>query len=122
MELAEVASAVAASWGLDTCDPADVPDWTPDNPSRGQCGVTALVVQDLLGGELLLAEVHVAGERTGWHYWNRLDTDIDLTREQFRPDEVLTEPVVVPYPARPPGRCREEYELLRSRVLERLQT
>ena len=33
----------------------------PGRPSRGQCGTTALVVQDLLGGELLVAPVTVGG-------------------------------------------------------------
>ena len=48
------------SWSLQTCDPTDAPVWTPDEPSRGQCAVTALVVHDLLGGQLLEAEVHHA--------------------------------------------------------------
>lgn len=122
MELSDVEPHVRASWGADTCDPVDLP-WSPANPSRGQCGVTALVLHDLLGGELLVAEVtYAGGGRQGFHTWNRLPggTEVDLTREQFAPHELVGEPRVLERPAGPPGRCREQYELLRARVRERL--
>ncbi len=121
--LTDVQQAVRLSWGKDTCDPADRPDWHPDNPSRGQCGVTALVLNDLLGGELVLGEVRVAGERTGVHYWNRFGAgiEVDLTRDQFGPEESVVGAEVVRRPAGPPKRCREEYELLRARVLAGLR-
>jgi hypothetical protein len=40
-------------------DPADLPRWSPADPARGQCGPTALVVNDLLGGDLCVAEVRL---------------------------------------------------------------
>jgi hypothetical protein len=120
--LTDVERAVRAGWGIDTCDPVDRPDWHAGNPARGQCGVTALVLHDLFGGELMLGEVRVAGERTGAHYWNRFGAglEVDLTRGQFRPDEEVVGGRAVQRPAGPPKRCREEYELLRSRVLSAL--
>lgn len=54
--LADLQHVVRMSWGKDTCDPAD-------RHARGQCGVTALVLNDLFGGDLVLGEVRVAGER-----------------------------------------------------------
>lgn len=116
--LVDVEQAVRASWGADTCDPADRADWHPGNPARGQCGVTALVLHDMFGGELVLGEVRVAGERTGSHYWNRFGTglEVDLTRGQFRQDEDVVGAQVVQRPSGPPKRCREEYDLLRARV------
>lgn len=119
--LADVERAVRASWGADTCDPDDRADWHPGNPSRGQCGVTALVLNDLFGGELVLGEVRVAGERTGVHWWNRFGAgvEVDLTRDQFRPDEEIVGAQVIQRPDQPPKRCREEYELLKERVLRR---
>ena len=110
------------AWGPDTCDPSDLPDWHAGNPARGQCGVTALVIHDLLGGDLILGEVYDHGARRGFHYWNRLPdgTEVDLTRDQFSPEETVTAGVVAPRPAGPPRRCREQYELLRHRVLARL--
>ncbi len=61
--LRQIEQAVRDSWGLETCDPNQkaLAEWTPANPSRGQCGITALVVQNLLNGHLL----HLAGGSGG---------------------------------------------------------
>jgi hypothetical protein len=103
-------------------DPADVPRWSPANPARGQCGPTALVLNDLLGGELCVAEVRLRdGSRQGFHWWNLLaGVDIDLTREQFGADELVQEPRVLARPPRPLKRGAGQYLLLHSRVLGRL--
>ncbi|MER5847765.1 hypothetical protein ABT126_12080 [Streptomyces sp. NPDC002012] len=113
--------AIRGGWGADTTTPDHRPNWTPDNPARDQCGVTALVVHDLLGGELVRGEVHVSGERVDYHWWNRLGMgiEVDLTREQFGPDETVVGGVVIERPAEI-VRLREEYELLRSRVVAEL--
>ncbi len=53
--------------------------WTLTSPAAGQCSVTALVVQDLLGGDLLKTPVGEA-----WHFYNRVaDRIYDFTAEQF---------------------------------------
>jgi hypothetical protein len=119
---ATLEDALRKSWGRDTCDPVDLADWHAGNPARGQCGVTVLVVNDLLGGDLVLAEVSYAdGRKQGVHYWNRIGLlDIDLTRGQFTSDEHIGAGTVLPRPSHAPTRCREEYELLRSRVLAAL--
>jgi len=72
-----LAEAIRQSWGDDT---SIDPDWAGSCPSRGQCAVTALVVQDYLGGDLLRATVDGTS-----HYWNRLTNGetVDLSREQF---------------------------------------
>jgi hypothetical protein len=116
--LTEVEEAIKASWSIETCDPIDTDNWSPDNPSRGQCGATALVVRDLLGGELLEAEVLFAnGERQGFHYWNRLaGIEVDLTRDQFRPDEVVQPPQTVVGPPEFPWVVAEQHAILRQRV------
>ena len=97
LTLHEVEAAIRSSWSVETCDPTDEERWTPENPSLGQCAVTALVVHDLLGGELLEAEVHYTdGTRQGFHYWNRLaGVDIDLTRAQFAGNEHVQSPHLV---------------------------
>ena len=119
LTLADVGPAVRAAWCAETCDEVDVADWSPANPARGQCGTTALTVQDLLGGELLVAEVRYPdGSRQGYHWWNRLPggVEVDLTREQFTPDEVVHEPRVVVRPPGPPRRCAAQYLRLRASV------
>ncbi|WP_026328811.1 YunG family protein [Streptomyces sulphureus] len=116
--LSDVEAAVRRSWGADTCTPEFRERWSTENPAREQCGVTAMVVNDLFGGELMVGEVHVDGARTDMHWWNRLagGIEIDLTREQFGPAESVTEGVAVSRPPVEGARLREEYEVLRGRV------
>lgn len=71
--------AVEASWSQET---SNAPErWSPENRAFGQCAVTALVVQDYLGGALLRT---VVGDVS--HYWNELSDgfELDLTRHQFK--------------------------------------
>jgi hypothetical protein len=122
VSLGAIEAAVRQSWRVETCDPIDVPNWTVANPSRGQCAVTALVVRDLLGGELLEAEVHYPnGERQGFHYWNRLPgLDLDLTADQFKIDELVQEPRIVEGPPTVSWIVDEQYALYRRLVYEAL--
>jgi hypothetical protein len=122
--LAAVERALRESWSIESCDPVDVENWTPDAPARGQCGATALVVRELLGGELLEAEVLFPdGKRQGFHYWNRLaEGDVDFTLEQFSPDEVVQAPHVVVGPPEAPWIVEPQYLVLRGRVLAALKS
>ncbi len=53
--------------------------WIAENPARGQCGVTALVIHDHLGGEI--AKTRVEGS---WHFYNIIDgIRQDFTASQF---------------------------------------
>src|SRR6266487_2671490 len=72
----DLCAAVRGVWTADTsADQA----WSATWPSLGQCAVTALVIQDYLGGELARAEVDGRS-----HYWYVVDGEtIDLTRDQF---------------------------------------
>lgn len=112
--LNELEQAIRRSWAADTSDDPD--EWSPANPARGQCGVTALTLRDLLGGDILIAAVFRHGNAVERHAWNKLTAglEIDLTREQFRNGETLgaadiAEPLAGTY-----GHNR--YQLLASRV------
>lgn len=123
--LLEVEHAFRNAWGADTTclAPGSLPGWSPDNPSHGQCGPSALVLQDLFGGDLLLADVSAgAGGVSSVHYWNRLQggLEVDLTRDQFASSHTVGEPRVVVRPAEGPRAHRSEYQLLRRRVLAAL--
>jgi hypothetical protein len=120
--LARIEAALRASWDDQTCDPVDLP-WSGANPSKGQCGVTALVLNDLLGGDLMSAEVLFPdGTRQGWHTWNVFADgfEVDLTREQFREGEEIQPATRITRSPGPPKRTPERYELLRERVLAEL--
>jgi 8-oxo-dGTP pyrophosphatase MutT (NUDIX family) len=122
--LAALEEAVRVGWCVWTSDPVDQQRWSATNPAWGQCASTALVVQDLLGGELMMADVHAAdGTPAGVHYWNRLPDglELDLTREQFRAGELLGEPRTVPRPVDVTrGRLPGQYWLLSLRVRRHL--
>lgn len=90
----------------------------PSNPSRGQCAVTALVVQDEDGGELRRTTV-----RGQSHYLNNVrGSIIDLTLEQFG-DGASYDAEPVPrersYLLSSPDTSRR-YALLKERVAERM--
>ncbi|MGW7073936.1 YunG family protein [Streptomyces sp. NPDC054866] len=120
---AGIEAALRAAWSADTCSPDDAErtPWTSANPAWGHCDITALVVHDIFGGELLVGEVWSAdGEQQGFNWWNRLanGVELDLTREQFRLGQRITAPRSK---ERPPGRLlrrQAEYELLRQRFTE----
>lgn len=84
----DLADKLRTAWGPDTA----VPGTVGDGPV-GQCAVTALVVQDLLGGELLRAEVGGCS-----HYWNLIPGmgEVDLTRAQFLTNAEIPRGVIVP--------------------------
>lgn len=122
--LTAIERAIRASWAADTCSPDDLTraGWHADNSAWGHCDVTALVVHDLFGGDLVVGEVyagvHAGAEQQGYHWWNRLASgvEIDLTREQFRQGQTI---VGAQVRTRPPGRLprrHEEYEVFRARV------
>lgn len=56
-------------------------EWDELVPDMNQCAVTALIVQDRFGGDLLRAPTG----RGDSHYWNRLPDgrEVDFTRGQF---------------------------------------
>jgi hypothetical protein len=119
----DIEAAIRSSWSLETCDPTDVSSWSPSNPARGQCAATALVVHDLVGGELLEAEVLFPdGARQGFHYWNRLaGVDVDLTREQFTSGELVQESRLIDRHSPVQWLAHGQYLLLRDRVHEVLK-
>jgi hypothetical protein len=75
--LKELSFALLHSWGADTAKG----EWRNDVPALNQCAVTALVVQDYFGGELMRQSLNNGDS----HYWNRIDHlgEIDLSFSQF---------------------------------------
>jgi len=109
-------AALAAGWGADTS--ADGSAWPALNPPHGQCAVTALVIQDRLGGQLLRTTVGGVS-----HYYNQLPNgvEVDMTWPQFpagsvrAPSEERTREYVLSSPA-----TTERYRILARRVANQL--
>jgi hypothetical protein len=77
LELAALRDELNRHWRAETSFWPD--EWTPARPSVGQCAVTAMIVQDRFGGDVLRT---LNGGVV--HYWNRVDdVEVDLTRDQF---------------------------------------
>src|SRR5690349_6770280 len=94
------------AWSIETSS-----QWRRENPASGQCGVTALVVHDRFGGEILKTDVNGA-----WHFYNRIaETRIDFTMSQC--DTPIGYDDIPSERSEAFGDCsREQYELLRDRV------
>ena len=70
----QIARALHKSWSL-----ASARQWTAANPAAGQCNVTALLVHEFFGGELLKTTLH-----EGDHFYNRIGgRRYDFTDSQF---------------------------------------
>ena len=71
---AAVRAALRQAWSLETAK-----QWTPDCPAAGQCNVTAVVIHDLYGGEILQTALSDVV-----HFYNRVaGRVVDLTDSQF---------------------------------------
>ena len=69
-----VREALEDAWSVETAA-----QWSAENPANGQCNVTAAVIHDLFGGEILRTRYPKF-----WHYYNRIDGQrMDLTDSQF---------------------------------------
>ncbi len=109
--------ALRASWSSETSyAPAT---WDPKRAALGQCAVTALVVQDYLGGTIQRGNLtNIANfEYLVCHFWNRLQDGsiIDLTSEQF-PAKTLKNVSKTIYPF---GKARTRHSLLKFETMER---
>lgn len=93
--------------------------WLAHRPSTGQCAVTALVVQDQFGGQIVEATTN-QGEV---HFFNRLPGlgDVDITGDQFDPSVevhlrgIADRKVILSVPD-----TVRRYNLLKNAVLERI--
>lgn len=69
-----VQSALRKAWSLSTAS-----QWTASNPAAGQCNVTALLIHELFGGDLLKTPLPA-----GDHFYNRIEgRRYDFTASQF---------------------------------------
>ncbi len=115
------------SWIKETS--SDPEKWNKNNPSFGQCAVTALIVNDYFGGKLVWAPVKVGSKEISY-YFNKIDDkkvgltkEIDLTKSQFPEGTIIPEGIdktkgflstrgyVLSYP-----KTLKRYELLKEKI------
>ena len=114
-----VAAALQKSWSLETSG-----KWKADNPACGQCGVTALLVEELFGGEILKTErwgkkrlaYEVDKHRYGFYVLLRLQGNSAILPElerHYRLTEGIIKSLVIRLHAEP----KEEPVLVAQEVL-----
>lgn len=112
------ADSLRSAWCRETAHPSYQDKWSEDNPSYGQCAVTALLVNDLCFAPIYKCKV---GRAT--HYYNMFARNfdvIDFTSEQFgnrKIDYFKGEPVSRDQLLKC-KHVREWYELLKQRFVE----
>ena len=68
------------SWSSSIAYKSCQSEWVSEDPSYGQCAITATLVYDMFGGSIHRIRV----EGGGTHYFNKITGQyVDLTREQF---------------------------------------
>lgn len=88
MNLTKLEKALKKSWSKETSYCPD--EWNKSNSSFGQCAITALVVNDYFGGEIVWAEALLPDGQKISHFFNLIDgKEIDLTRSQFPNNTVI---------------------------------
>ena len=106
-------------WCAQTCAPRMRKDWTPENPTLGQCSITAFLLQDLFGGRVY----GVPLPDGNFHCFNEVSGCVfDLTSEQF--GDTVLDYENCPEQSREVHLSKEEkrqrYEYLRRELLARL--
>ena len=87
MNIEELKELLIESYSEDTCLPGLKKQWSKENPTLGQCAITAMAVYDLFGGKIMRCMVS-----SGSHYYNIIDDHIvDLTADQFLGEKPLYE-------------------------------
>ena len=75
-------------WSADTCAPRMRDRWSADNPTLGQCSITAFLAQDIYGGKVFGVPLRDGN----FHCYNVVgDNVFDLTSEQFFPEKLSYE-------------------------------
>lgn len=69
---------ISAAWSANSAQAPEA--WSAANPARGQCAVTAALVQELTGLAVVRGHAILPDGSVESHYWNE---GLDLTMEQF---------------------------------------
>jgi len=118
----DVMRALRESWSIESTEEPE--SWDPSNPSRDQCGISSLIINDYFGCKLVLWKVFVGDEQIGFHYSNELPdgTQFDSTGDQFWANEELREPSAFERPDKPPKNGADRYFNLAKRVRSKLES
>lgn len=106
------AKLIRAAWCRDTS--VDPEHWTRVDPAYGQDDVTALVLQDYAGGDILTCEI--AGMT---HFWNRVpdgEVEMDMTIARYGGASTDNATLADSVAMRDDPEIRRRYDLMARRV------
>lgn len=84
-DLRDLYDVLAGLWCRETCAPRLQDRWTRDNPTLGQCSITAFLVQDIFGGKVY----GILRPGGNYHCYNAIGgRTFDLTSEQFQGEKL----------------------------------
>lgn len=127
MDVEDIEKALQKSWTRETSHDAD--KWNESNPALEQCAVSALIVNDYCGGEIVWAEALLPDGQKISHYFNLVDgEEVDTTRSQF-PEGTIIQKGVKRNKEFPTTRdsllsnenTKKRYEILKERVENNLK-
>ena len=73
-------------WSAESCAPRLREQWSPENPTLGQCSITAFLAQDIFGGRVF----GILRPGGNYHCYNVIgDCVFDLTSEQFGEEKLV---------------------------------
>ena len=104
---------IKLAWCAETAHPAYASKWSAENPAIGQCLVTALIIQDELGGDIY--DCKVGRSR---HFYNVINGEtVDLTFSQFPDGSEITDSRIRDRKQLLANKeTKQRYELLKSRI------
>ena len=107
----QIYEALVKSWSIETSS-----KWTIENPAKGQCGVTALIIQELCGGEIRKTKI---GEV--WHFYNIVDGKrYDFTWSQFH-EKVNYMDMKSSYEETFADTNEKQYSILKEKIMKELK-
>lgn len=117
MELGKLKEIIENNWSKETCYTGCKDEWNFKKKELGQCAITALIVNDYYGGDILYCSHN-------HHYWNKLPNglEVDFTRKQFPKntiiciDEIKTREYILDSESAKKVQTKERYELLKKRI------
>jgi hypothetical protein len=90
LNLPAINEALQKSWSAET---SNTDEWSSDNPSLGQCAVTACIVQYYIGSDIVNSVATLPNGTEISHYLNLINGKyIDLTIQQFTDGTTFSSP------------------------------
>lgn len=88
MQIELIEFSIRSAWDKSTAFPMPVCDFLRDERAKGQCAVSAVLLQDYFGGDIKKGIVNGKVK----HYWNVIDGEkVDITASQFCPPVTITD-------------------------------